>query len=163
MNMLLALAISIGVLIAVWTYVALGPAALPVWAGIVAWATFFAAGGKTDGLLKTLASNLSGVFWAFIALYAANALAPGNLGVLSALVGVVAAAMVLQSKIGILAFIPGAFLGAATAVSVVVPGGTYPKVIGALVAGALFAYVSEMLAGLLSGTSRSATAQTRAA
>ena len=33
MSMLLALALSIGVLIAVWTYVALGPASLPVWAG----------------------------------------------------------------------------------------------------------------------------------
>ena len=71
--------------------------------------------------------------------------------------------MVLQSKIGILAFIPGAFLGAATAVSVVVPGGTYPKVIGALVAGALFGFVSEMVAGMLSGASRSAAAQARAA
>ena len=155
MNMLLALALSIGVLIAVWTYIALGPASLPVWAGIIAWGCFFAAGGKTDGLLKTLASTLSGVFWAFVALSVANRVAPGNLAVLSALVGVVAAAMVLQSKVSILAFIPGAFLGAATAVSVVVgAAGTYPKVIGALVAGALFGYVSELLAGVLSGASR---------
>jgi hypothetical protein len=159
MNRLVALALSIGLLIAVWTYIALGPAALPVWAGIVAWACFFAAGGKTDGLLKTLASNLSGVFWAFVALMAANALAPNNLVVLSVLVGVVAAAMVLQSKIAVLSFIPGAFLGAATAVSVVVPGGTYPKVIAALVAGALFGYVSELLAGALSGAPRRSTAQ----
>jgi hypothetical protein len=159
MNMLLALALSIGVLIAVWTYIALGPAALPVWAGIIAWGCFFAAGGKTDGLLKTLASTLSGVFWAFVALSLANRVAPGNLGVLSALVGVVAAAMVLQSKVSVLAFIPGAFLGAATAVSVVVgASGTYPKVIGALVAGALFGYVSELLAGVLSGASRSTAA-----
>ena len=50
MNMLLALALSIGVLIAVWTYIALGPAALPVWAGIIAWGCFFAAGGKTAAL-----------------------------------------------------------------------------------------------------------------
>jgi hypothetical protein len=102
------------------------------------------------------------VFWAFVALAAANALAPGNLGVLSAMVGVVAAAMVLQSKVPVLGFIPGAFLGAATAVSVVVPGGTYPKVIGALIAGALFGYVSELVAGMLSGASRNAT-QARAA
>jgi hypothetical protein len=162
MNMLLALALSIGILIAVWTYVALGPAALPVWAGIVAWACFFAAGGKTDGLVRTIASNLSGVFWAFVALTAANSLAPGNLVVLSLLVGVVAALMVLQSKVAVLGFIPGAFLGAATAVSVVVPGGTYPKVIGALIAGALFAYLSELLAGALSGTSRRAAPVTPA-
>ena len=158
MNMLVALAISIGVLIAVWTYIALGPAALPVWAGIIAWGCFFAAGGKTDGLLKTLASTLSGVFWAYVALTVANSVAPGNLGALSAMVGVVAAAMVLQSKISILAFIPGAFLGAATAVSVVVgASGTYPKAIGALVAGAVFGYLSELLAGALSGARKAAT------
>ena len=162
MNMLLALALSIGVLIAVWTYIALGPASLPVWAGIIAWGCFFAAGGKTDGLVKTLASTLSGVFWAFVALYVANSVAPGNLVALSVLVGVVAAAMVLQSKVAVLAFIPGAFLGAATAVSVVVPGGTYAKVIAALVAGAIFGYLSELLAGALSGASRKATPQASA-
>jgi hypothetical protein len=159
MNMLLALALSIGVLIAVWTYIALGPASLPVWAGIIAWACFFAAGGKTDGLLKTLASTLSGVFWAFVALYVANSAAPGNLVALAALVGVAAAMMVLQSKVALLSFIPGAFLGAATAVSVVVgAGGTYTKTIGALVAGAVFGYVSELVAGALSGSSRKAAA-----
>ncbi|HEY7029246.1 MAG TPA: DUF1097 domain-containing protein [Gemmatimonadales bacterium] len=147
MDMLLALALSIGVLIAGWTYVALGPAALPVWAGIVAWGTFFAAGGKTTGLTKTIASNLSGVFWAFVALKLSSTLG-GTLPVLSALVGVVALAMVLQSKIAVLSFIPGAFLGAATAVSVVVgASGTYTKTIVALVAGAVLGFLSEMIAG----------------
>ena len=147
MDMLLALALSIGVLIAGWTYVALGPAALPVWAGIVAWGTFFAAGGKTTGLTKTIASNLSGVFWAFIALKLSSTLG-GTLPVLSALVGVVALAMVLQSKVAVLSFIPGAFLGAATAVSVVVgASGTYTKTIIALVAGAVLGFLSEMIAG----------------
>jgi hypothetical protein len=140
MDMLLALALSIGVLIAGWTYVALGPAALPVWAGIVAWGTFFAAGGKTTGLTKTIASNLSGVFWAFVALKLSTTLG-GTLPVLSALVGVVALAMVLQSKVAVLSFIPGAFLGAATAVSVVVgTSGTWTKTIIALVAGAVLGF-----------------------
>ena len=147
MDMLLALALSIGVLIAGWTYVALGPAALPVWAGIVAWGTFFAAGGKTAGLTKTIASNLSGVFWAFVALKLSTTLG-GGLPVLSALVGVVALAMVLQSKIAVLSFIPGAFLGAATAVSVVVgASGTWVNTVIALVAGAVLGFLSEMIAG----------------
>src|SRR4051794_22337185 len=149
MDVLTALAISIGILIAVWTYIALGVAALPVWAGIVAWGTFFAAGGKTAGLTKTLASNLSGVFWAFVALFVSSKLG-GGVPILSALVGVVAFAMVLQSKIPPLSFIPGAFLGAATAVSVVVgASGTYVNTVIALVAGAIFGYLSEMVAGML--------------
>jgi hypothetical protein len=156
MDALVALALSIGVLIAGWTYVALGPGALPVWAGIVAWGCFFAAGGKTEGLMKTIASNLSGVFWAFLALTAWNKFG-GGLPVLSVLVGLAAVGMVLQAKIRTLAFIPGAFLGAATTVSVVVgANGTYVKTMIALVVGAVLGYLSEMLAGALTGSKRAA-------
>jgi hypothetical protein len=149
MDALLALAISIGVLIAGWTYLALGVAALPVWAGIVAWGCFFAAGGKTTGLAKTIAANLAGVLWAFLALQAANQFG-GGVPILAVMVGLAAFFMVLEAKIPALSFIPGAFLGAATAVSVVVgANGTWTKTILALVIGALFGYVSELLAGAL--------------
>ena len=150
MDALVALGLSIGILIAGWTYVALGPGALPVWAGIVAWGSFFAAGGKTEGLTKTIASNLSGVLWAFLALTAAQRFG-GGVPVLSILVGIAALFMVLQAKIPTLSFIPGAFLGAATAVSVVVgANGSWTKTIVALVAGAVLGYLSELLAGAMS-------------
>ena len=156
MDALVALALSIGILIAGWTYIALGVAALPVWAGIVAWGCFFAAGGKTTGLTKTIASNLSGVLWAFVALYLWNRFG-GGVPMLSLLVGLAAFIMVVQAKIPALSFIPGAFLGAATAVSVVVgANGTYTKTIIALVAGALLGYLSEMLAGALGPKSATA-------
>ena len=156
MDVLVALAVSIGVLIAAWTYIALGPAALPVWAGIIAWGCFFAAGGKTTGLTKTIASNLSGVVWAFLALQAAKMLG-GGLPALSVCVGVAALFMVLQSKIAVLSFIPGAFLGAATAVSVVVgANGTWTRTIIALVAGAVLGYLSEALAGAIARKPRRA-------
>jgi hypothetical protein len=149
MDALVALALSIGILIAGWTYLALGVAALPVWAGIVAWGCFFAAGGKTTGLAKTLASNLSGVLWAFVALYLWNRFG-GGVPMLSLLVGIAAFIMVVQAKIPALSFIPGAFLGAATAVSVVVgANGSWARTIIALVAGALLGYLSEMLAGAI--------------
>jgi uncharacterized protein DUF1097 len=158
MDALVALALSIGILIAVWTYVALAVAALPVWAGIVAWGCFFAAGGKTTGLTKTIASNLSGVIWAFVALYAAKTFGGGT-PVLSVLVGLAALFMVLQAKVPTLSFIPGAFLGAATAVSVAV-GANMPhawvKTIIALVAGAVLGYVSEQLAGAMTRKRRAA-------
>ena len=149
MDALVALAISIGILIAGWTYLALGVAALPVWVGIIAWGCFFAAGGKTTGLTKTIASNLSGVLWAFLALYLWNRFG-GGVPMLSLLVGVAAFIMVIQAKIPALSFIPGAFLGAAAAVSVVVgASGTYTSTFIALVAGAVFGYLSEMLAGAI--------------
>ena len=156
MDVLVALAISIGVLIAVWTYVALGPAALPVWAGIVAWGCFFAAGGKTNGLTKTIASNLAGVLWAFLALQAAKSFG-GGLPALSVCVGFAALFMVLQAKLPLLSFIPGAFLGAATAVSVVVgANGTWAKTVVALIAGAILGYLSEALAGAITRPKRTA-------
>jgi hypothetical protein len=158
MDVLVALALSIGILIAGWTYVSLGVAALPVWAGIVAWGCFFAAGGKTAGLSKTILANLSGVLWAFLALTAWNSFG-GGVPVLSVLVGVAAFFMVLQAKIPALSFIPGAFLGAATAVSVVVgANGSWTKTIIALIAGALLGYVSEQLAGVMTARARRATA-----
>ncbi|HEX5385875.1 MAG TPA: DUF1097 domain-containing protein [Gemmatimonadales bacterium] len=159
MSLLMALALSIGVLIAAWTFIALGSLALPVWAGIIAWGAFFAAGGKGDGLLKTIASTLSGVFWAFIAL-TLNARFGGNAAVLPILVGAAAFVMVAQSKVSLLSFIPGSFLGAATAVGVVVgSNSTWSKVIIALVAGAVFGWLSERLAGVLAGSSTAAAAE----
>jgi hypothetical protein len=156
MDALLALALSIGILIAGWTYLALGVAALPVWAGIIAWGCFFAAGGKTTGLAKTIASNLSGVLWALLALTLSNRFG-GGVPMLSLLVGIAAFIMVMQAKIPALSFIPGSFLGAATAVSVVVgASGTYTNTIIALVAGAVFGYLSEMLAGALGPKSATA-------
>ena len=92
-----------------------------------------------------IAANLSGVLWAYLALKPA-----GNAGLpmLSATVGVAALIMVLQAKIPLLSFIPGAFLGAATAVSVVVgANGSWTKTIIALVAGAVLGYISEVVAG----------------
>ena len=147
MDMLVALGLSIGVLIAIWTYLAVSVLSLPVWVGILAWGCFFAAGGKTAGLMKTIAANISGVFWAYIAVMVTTSLG-GSVPALSAMVGVVAFAMVLQAKISPLSFIPGAFIGAAATVGA--NAGTDPaalgKVVIALVAGAGFGFVSEMLA-----------------
>lgn len=150
MDMLTALALSIGVLIAAWTYIAVGLAALPVWVGIITWGAFFAAGGKTDGLTKTIAASLSGLVWAFIALVVTAKLGGGTL-VLSAMVGVIAFGMVMQSKLPVLSFIPGAFLGAAATVGAgaTTDVASLGKIAIALVAGAIFGYLSELLAGAL--------------
>jgi hypothetical protein len=150
MDMLLALAVSIGVLIGVWTYLAASFLALPVWVGIIAWGTFYAAGGKTDGLVKTIGSNLSGLVWVFIAMTVA-AKVGGGTGTLSVILAVVAFFLVIQSKISILSFIPGAFIGAATTVGA--GGSADPsslgKIAAAFVLGAVFGYLSELGAGAL--------------
>lgn len=148
MDMLMAMALSIGVLIALWVRLGgvLGLFAVP--AGIVAWACFYAAGGKMQGLQKTLASTLSGVVWVWIALTLTGMMNMGNLNWI--MVGVVAFILVLQSRAAILSFIPGGFCGAAvTAWAAPTEPKGYLKVCVALIAGAVLGYVSEMGAGLI--------------
>lgn len=152
MNMLTALAVSIGVLIALWVKVGgmLFPnVALAVPAGIIAWACFYAAGGKMQGLQKTVAANLSGVVWVWIAM---ALIAAANLGTFAwIIIGVVAFLIVVQSKVGALSFIPGAFCGAAVAAGSGAGTDITANVMVALalVAGAVLGYVSEMGAGMI--------------
>jgi len=152
MDMLMALALSIGVLIAVWVKV--GPMlfsslAIAVPAGIVAWACFFAAGGKTTGLQKTIAANVSGVVWVWLAMTLIGMMNMSNLAFV--FVGIVAFFIVLQSKVALLSFIPGAFCGAAiTAASGAGTNVTANVMVAlAMVAGAVLGYVSEMAGGML--------------
>ncbi len=161
MDLVVALGISIGILIAAWVYVTVSmpDLGLIVWAGIVAWATFYAAGGGAGGLQKTIASNLAGNFWAAVALFVAASLG-GDVLVLSLAFGVVAFIFCLQSKIPLLAFIPGAFLGAATWVGVDVAGAgadggvvdmTDVMIPVSMVVGAVLGYVSEAVGKKIAG------------
>jgi hypothetical protein len=148
--MLTALGISIGVLIAVWTYLAAGTAmGLVVWAGIVAWGAYFAAGGGTEGLKKTIAANVSGAIYAFLAMMVFGAVGGGNTFILAALVGVIAFLMCVQAKVPLLSFIPGAFLGAATWVGAGGGGAINREsvmIVVSMIVGALFGYVSDLAA-----------------
>ena len=155
MDLLVALGISIGVLIAAWVYVAVGmpELGLIVWAGIIAWATFYAAGGGMEGLKKSVASNLAGNFWAAIALYVFNMMGGGNVVVLAIIFGIVAFIFCVQAKIPLLSFIPGAVLGAATWVGVDVAGAANDgglldaadiMIPVSMVVGAVLGYISEM-------------------
>lgn len=147
MNMLMALAVSIGVLIAVWVKVG-AMASLAVPAGIVAWALFYAAGGKTQGLQKVIASTLSGVVWVWLAMTLIGAMNMGSLTWI--IIGVVGFVLVIQSKFPALSFIPGAFCGAAvTAWAAPADPKGYVMVAVALVAGAVLGYLSEMGAGMI--------------
>ena len=147
MDMLTALALSIGILIALWVKVGT-MASLLVPAGIVAWACFFAAGGKTAGLQKTIASTLSGVVWVWLAHILIGAMNMGSFAWI--IIGVVGFFLVLQSKVPILSFIPGAFCGAAvTAWAAPADPRGYLMVAVALIAGAVLGYISEMGAGMI--------------
>ena len=168
MKRLIALGISIGVLAGLWTFFALSVTAIGgyeapfvVWIGFAAWAVFYAAGGRLPGLTKTLGSTISGLLWGYVLLWAATQVSEGSAAVLGLFVAIAAFGMCVQAAVPLLAFIPGAFVGAAAYFG---SGGVFWSTLLSLVAGALLAYVSELLGDVIEKaltsrrTSRPATA-----
>lgn len=141
MSFFVAAGISIGVLAGIWAQFC-GNVGLLAWVGFVSWACFYAAGGKTAGLAKTVAANLSGVFWGFIIVMIMN-LMPGFPFALGAAVIVGAFFMCAQAHISYLAFIPGAFAGCASTFG---SGLDYWATAISLICGAVLGYLSEIIA-----------------
>ena len=153
-----ALALSIGVLGALAVLLTATAVAVPVWVVFLAWASFFVLGGGTGGLLRSVASNLTGLLIAALSLLASSAPGTGTVGAAVA-VGVGSAAMVQVSRVRLLSVIPAIVFGFASTVGTVAVTGRAVTFAGvgnpvlmaamALVLGALFGIASETVAGLL--------------
>jgi len=126
MKILTALGISIGVLagllIVLCNLMALtGVAALGIaaWPGFVAWACYYAVGGKKEGLAKVVCANSAGAIVAvlIVLLMQAIALIGVSVDYIALPVAVVIGAFVLvvEANWKVLSFIPGAFAGCACA------------------------------------------------
>lgn len=108
MNYLMVLSITTGGLCLIWA--GLGPeVGLLVWAGFAGCTSFFAAGGKVEGLKKTVAANISGVILATISIYLTGLINVGYIG--SIITGIATFIMCAQARFKVLSFIPGAFVG----------------------------------------------------
>jgi hypothetical protein len=92
-----ALALSIGVLGALAVLLTGAVVTVPVWVVFLAWASFFVLGGGAGGLLRSVASNLTGLVIAALSLLAGGAPGMGLVGAAVA-VGVGSAAMVQVSS-----------------------------------------------------------------
>ena len=68
MTYLFAVGVTVGILAGAWVYAG-GILGFVGFAGFLGWATYFAAGGGKKGIISTLCSNLSGVFWGVITKY----------------------------------------------------------------------------------------------
>ncbi|MGZ5917041.1 MAG: DUF1097 domain-containing protein [Methyloceanibacter sp.] len=170
MSLNTALAISVGILGAVATYLFLGVGALAplqIWAAFIAWGCFFHCGGKEPGLQSTVLCTAAGAIIAGITLIAAGASIGASLppAVWAAIcVGVGVAAMVLLANLPLFASIPAQVYGFASVVALALlpatPGSmttvsmTNPviAIILSMIIGAVFGYVSERVAGMLVGT-----------
>lgn len=155
MTALTTLALSVGVLAVAATWLVLGtlPAFnVQIWQVFIAWACFFHAGGKTDGLKKTVICMSFGALDGML-----SVLLIGQLGALGALaapvaVGIGAAVIVLAAHVGLLATIPASVYGFASVAGLILLKGMAPvdailPTIASIVIGALFGWVSEWLAG----------------
>ncbi len=157
MPALIALALSIGVLAVVATWLALGPLAafnVQIWQIFIAWACFYHSGGKTDGAQKTTVCMTFGAVDGML-----SVLLIGQLGALGALaapvaVGIGAAAIVLAAYLGPLATIPASVYGFAAIAGLILLKGLPPveaigPTVASIIIGAAFGWVSEQVAGKL--------------
>jgi Protein of unknown function (DUF1097) len=160
MNIITALAIVIGALAAVATYLCLGtPIGLQVWALFIGWGSFYHTGGKEAGLQKSAVNHIWGAVVAAIALIIVGKVA-GSVAVTSLLVGISVVVLVLGAHLPLLSTIPAAVYGYASTAAfallsgvALTDGGAVFKaaamVVASMIVGNVFGYVSEKGAGML--------------
>jgi len=172
-----ALAISVGVLGAIATWLFLGPLGgmLAIWAAFIAWGCFFHCGGKEAGLQSAILGNVAGAIIAGITLWVATQTGIGDqigLPIWAGIcVGVGVAAMVLLANIPAFAAIPAQVYGFASVVALTLLGNGAGNltaasmenpvvvIICSMIVGALFGWVSEKVAGMLAGVGHGAHAK----
>jgi predicted neutral ceramidase superfamily lipid hydrolase len=135
--------LSVGILAGLWTFGSL-MLGLVTFAGFLAWASYYAAGGGLNGFKLSLFSNISGVIWAALMVLGGGYLATGLPETLafSLCVTLLAAVMVWQSYWPPLSFIPGAFIGCSAYFAT---GNLLLESIGGLILGAVFGLLSQKL------------------
>lgn len=165
MSKLTALAVSIAVLGGVWAFLALGPLAgsVLVWAGFIAWGSYFHSGGDAAALQKTIVGMIYGAIIAGIALalVVSNPVGLGDAIAAPIYVGITVFFLVIVANISLLSVVPANVYGYAatagyalstnTANLTTTPDLTNPVLLVALSAiiGALFGAASGKLAGVL--------------
>jgi len=165
MSKLTALAVSIAVLGGVWAFLALGPLAgsVLVWAGFIAWGSYFHSGGDAAALQKTIVGMIYGAIIAGVALalVVSNPVGLGDAIAAPIYVGITVFFLVIVANISLLSVVPANVYGYAatagyalstnTANLTTTPDLTNPVLLVALSAiiGALFGAASGKLAGVL--------------
>lgn len=158
MSLLIALAISIGVLAVIATWLFFGPLAalgqVQIWQAFIAWASHYHSGGKVAGFKNTVICMSFGALVGALSVMLAGQL--GALGSLAApvAVGIGAAVIVLAAHIPLLATIPASVYGFASIAGLILLGKLAPMdallpTIISIVLGAGFGYASEAIGGAM--------------
>src|ERR1700758_3158789 len=127
MSELLALAVSVAVLGGIWAFLALGPLAgfALVWVGFIAAGCFFAAGGDTKALSKTIVGMIYGAIVAWIALLIIAKVPVSGLGTVwpAIVVGVTVFFLVIVASTDLLSCVPANVYGYAALVGYTLSAG----------------------------------------
>lgn len=160
MSAYLALAVSVGVLAILDTWLFVGPLATTalaglVWISFIAWGCHFHSGGGIKGSTTAVVGMSFGALVGMVAVTLAGGAFAG-LGIMAApiAVGLGAFVICLASKINLLAVIPASVYGFASVAGPILLAGKTPTeafipVVLAVIIGAIFGYVSEVVANAL--------------
>jgi Protein of unknown function (DUF1097) len=165
MSELLALSVSVAVLGGIWALIALGPITgyALVWAGFIAAGCFFATGGDTKALMKTIVGMIYGAVIAWIALLIIAKVPVPGLGVVwpAIVVGVTVFFLVIVASADLLSAVPANVYGYAALVgytlsagkldALTAPDNSNPLFLIAVssILGAVLGYLMGQLAGVL--------------
>ena len=159
MNLVTALAIVIGVMggIATWVAVTLGSPYVLIWAIFIAWGAFFHCGGGMDSLKNSAAAHIWGAICAVVALIALTSLGVSAINA-GLCVGITVAVMIFGAKIPLLGAIPSSVYGyAATAGLFLLGGAAYGEGSGGIISVGLAIIVSMVLGSVLGLVSEKVT------
>ena len=167
MNIVTALAIVIGILGGLATWLFLGPMGglgLSIWAAFIAWGSFYHCGGGEKGLQDSIAGAIWGAIMAGVALYLLPIVGNGALGA-GLVVGATVLVMILGAHIPLFSAIPAAVYGYASTAAFALLNGDKAalmatniaaspvlNIVVSMVIGAVFGYVSQKVAGSLAST-----------
>lgn len=160
MNMITALALAIGALAGVATYLCLGTGfGLQVWALFVGWGSFYHSGGGTSGMTKSAINHSWGVVIAALTLFVIGTVG-GSVLMTSVIVAISVVVLVMGAHQALFSTIPAGVYGyASTAAFALLTGVAIgdPNAMGqaagvvlvSLIIGNAFGFVSEKAGGLL--------------
>ena len=161
MGPIIALAVSIGLLGMVATYIFLSVGTIQIWVAFIGWASFYHCGGGIDGFRKSMMGGIWGSLMALIALLAITQIDAGIPSPLwpSMMVGFTVMVMVLGTRLEDLGVIPAAVYGYAATAGYGIAYGASISAINSenpffntslsLIIGGVFGFASERLAKLL--------------
>jgi hypothetical protein len=165
MTELLALSVSVAVLGGIWAFIALSPLGgfALVWVGFIAAGCFFAAGGDTKALTKTIVGMIYGSIIAWIALLIIAKVPVPALGTVwpAIVVGVTVFFLVIVASTDLLSCVPANVYGYAALVGYTLSAGKLDALTAAdnsnplflifvsAILGALLGYLMGQLAGVL--------------